>query len=115
MCSNLPDGCSQADIDRAMGGDWPAWVEDEYQRLCEYRASLAALRDQARGIDARFHDVSDMTGGKYGGALDDEIVMASKAIKDFPEAVERIEAEERSDAAFDRGDMRRAERIECAA
>lgn len=112
--SNLPDGCSQADIDRATG-DWPAWAEDKYQRLCEYRVSLIALREQARGIDARFHDVSDMTGGKYGGALDDEIVMVSKSIKEFPEAVEGIEAEGRSSAAFERADMRRAERLECAA
>ncbi|WP_155820455.1 hypothetical protein [Komagataeibacter europaeus] len=115
MCSNLPDGCSQGDIDRAMGGDWPAWAEDEYQKLCEYSASLAALRNQARGIDARFHDVSDMTGGKYGGALDDEIVMVSKSIKEFPEAVERIESEDRSDVAFDQADMRRDARVECVA
>lgn len=115
MSGNLPDGCTQSDIDRAMGGDWPAWAEDEYQRLCEYRASLIAVREQARGIDARFHDVSDMTGGQHGGALDDEIVMVSKAIKDFPEAVERIEAEDRSNIAFERADMRRAERMECAA
>ncbi|WP_010508371.1 hypothetical protein [Komagataeibacter europaeus] len=115
MCSNLPDGCSQADIDGAISGYWPAWAEDEYQRLCEYRASLIALRDQARGIDDRFHDVSDMTGGKYGGALDDEIVMVSKAIKDFPETVENIEAEERWNAAFDRADMRRDARVKCVA
>lgn len=115
MCSNLPDGCSQGDIDNALGGYWPAWAEDEYQRLCEYRSSLIALRDQARCIDDRFHDVTDMTGGKHGGALDDEIVMVSKAIKDFPETVGRIEADERESRAFDRADFRRAERMECAA
>ena len=99
-----------------MGGVyWPAWAEDEYQRLREYQLSLIALREQARGIDARFHDVSDMTGGQYGGALDDEIVMVSNAIKDFPESVERIEVEDRSNIAFDRADMRRAERMESAA
>lgn len=115
MRSNLPDGCSQGDIDHALGGNFPAWAEDEYQRLCEYRSSLIALREQAKGVDTRFHDVSDMTGGRYGGALDDEIVMVNKSIKDFPETVERIEADERQNRAFDRADFRRAERMECAA
>ncbi|GAN86385.1 hypothetical protein [Komagataeibacter intermedius] len=115
MCSNLPDGCSQGDIDNALGGYWPAWAEDEYQRLCEYRSSLIALREQAKGVDARFHDVSDMTGGLHGGALDDEIVMVNKSIKDFPETVERIEADGRESRSFDCADMRRAERMECAA
>lgn len=115
MCSNLPEGCSQGDIDNALGGYWPAWAEDEYQRLCEYRSSLIALREQAKGVVARFHDVSDMTGGLHGGALDDEIIMVNKSIKDFPETVERIEADGRESRAFDRADMRRAERMECAA
>ncbi|WP_308718963.1 hypothetical protein [Komagataeibacter xylinus] len=115
MCSNLPDGCSQGDIDNALGGYWPAWAEDEYQRLREYQSSLIALREQAKGVDARFHDVSDMTGGVHGGALDDEIVMVNKSIKDFPETVERIEAGERESLAFDRADIRRAERMEFAA
>lgn len=115
MCSNLPDGCSQADIDDAIGGYWPAWAEDEYQKLCEYKACLIAVRDQARCIDDRFHDVTDMTGGKHGGALDDEISMVAKAIKDFPETVESIEAEGRPHVAFDRADMRRDARVECVA
>ena len=115
MCSNLPDGCSQGDIDRTLGSNFPAWAEDEYQRLREYQSSLIALREQAKGIDPRFHDVSDMTGGQYGGALDDEIVMVNKSIKDFPEIVARIEVEDRQNRTFDRADMRRADRMEYAA
>ncbi|MEZ7136862.1 hypothetical protein [Komagataeibacter sp. SM21] len=76
---------------------------------------MIALREQAKGVDTRFHDVSDMTGGLHGGALDDEIVMVNKSIKDFPETVESIEADERESLAFDRADFRRAERMECVA
>ncbi|BCZ76022.1 hypothetical protein [Komagataeibacter phage phiKX1] len=93
-----------------MGGNWPAWLEDEYQRLCEYRVSLTALRNQARQISARVHNTEDMV-----CALDDEIASVTKRVSEFSETVDRIEREDRDSFGAHMADMRRSERLECAA
>ncbi|KAB8122430.1 hypothetical protein D3W54_14660 [Komagataeibacter medellinensis] len=49
MCSNLPDGCTQGNID-ARFGNLSAQAESDLQTICEWRHQLQGMLLQARGM-----------------------------------------------------------------